>query len=481
MNDASVSAPAPLAGRKVLLSVMMFLQYAIWGVWLPQMATYLGAAPPVGLGFDGVRIGAILGIAGACGAILAPFLAGQVADRFVNAEKWLGILLVVGGLINFSLFYARSFDAFLALSIAYSVVYMPTLALTNSICFAQLPDAERSFPRIRVWGTIGWIVASAAFPLAWLQTDVRVIGTPWFFVGTDKPDATSLIADSLRVSGAVSVLYGLFALTLLPATPPRRSRVHPLAFVEAFALLRRPSVVVVSVAALVVSMIHNIYFLRTAPWLGSVGFEQSKIGATMSVGQMVEIGTLALLGFFLARLGYKWVIAIGAAAYFLRFAAFALTTAATPEMAYAGIALHGFCYAFFFAACFLFVDQVAPKDARHSAQTAFGITILGLGPILAGFYNGWLDSVGAMNVQGTEQAPAGGVTAWWQGVLASLPPEFRVVPAAPVAAANGTLAPAPTWPAIWWTQAAIGLLVTVFVLMAFPAADNRPARADAAD
>src|ERR1051325_7814384 len=148
------------------LSLMMFLQYAVWGVWLPYLATYLTA--PVtkgGLGFSGGQMGWILGLAGSIGAVTAPFLAGQIADRFMNAERWLAVLLIAGGVIKFITAGVHDYSTFLLMSVAYSVTYMPTLALTNSIAFSHLGDRERQFPQVRTWGTIGWIVASTAFPL----------------------------------------------------------------------------------------------------------------------------------------------------------------------------------------------------------------------------------------------------------------------------------------------------------------------------
>ena len=432
--------PASIPLLRFRLSLMMFLQYAVWGLWLPVLGGYLGS--PVeqgGLGFTGLQIGTILGTAGACGAVLAPFIAGQVADRMLNAEKALGVLLVLGGAANWLLAGAKDYGTFLGLSIAYSVLYMPTLSLTNSIAMANLPQATKAFPRVRVWGTIGWIVASSAFPLLWLQKDLHLQWLPWFVAGTEKADATSLVADALRLSGVVSLLYGAFAMILLPATPPRGGASRPLAFLEAFALLKHRAVLVLTVAAVLISMIHNIYFIRTASWLETVGFTKANAPAAMTVGQMVEIGTLAVLGWFIAKLGFRRVLRIGAAAYFLRFALFASATA--PGMAYAGIALHGFCYAFFFAAAFLFIDRVAPRDARHSAQTAFGIAILGVGPILSGVYNGFLDAVST--------GAATGLAGRWQAFLVE----------------RGVQIPATgsSWPAVWWTEAAIGL--GVFALL----------------
>jgi nucleoside transporter len=432
---------APVPFLRFRLSLMMFLQYAVWGIWLPVLGGYLSAASDAGgLGFSGAQIGMILGTAGACGAVLAPFIAGQVADRLLNAERALGVLLILGGAVNWLLADARHYGAFLGLSIAYSVLYMPTLSLTNSIAMANLPEATRAFPRVRVWGTLGWIVASSAFPLLWLQENLQLQVLPWFVAGTDKANATALVPDALRVSGVVSMVYGLFALAMLPATPPKGDSPHPLAFLEAFALLRHRAVLMLTLAAVLISMIHNIYFIRTASWLETVGFSKANAPAAMTVGQMVEIGTLAVLGWFIARLGFRNVLRVGALAYFLRFACFAMATG--PGLAYVGIALHGFCYAFFFAAAFLFIDRVAPVDARHSAQTAFGIAILGVGPILVGVYNGFLDAV--------SMAGPSGLAAGWQSFLVG---RGIVVPAEGL-----------SWPALWWTEAAVGLLVFVTLL-----------------
>jgi nucleoside transporter len=441
MSEPTIATPL----LRTRLSLMMFLQYAVWGIWLPVLGGYLGAAADRGgLGFSGGQIGMILGTAGACGAILAPFIAGQVADRFLNAERALGLLLLGGAVANWLLAAAKSYEMFLACSIAYSVLYMPTLSLSNSVAMANLPDSTRDFPRVRVWGTIGWIVASAAFPLLWLQDHLHLTVIPWFVHGTEKADATALVPDALRVSAGLSALYAVFAFTALPRTPPRGDAPHPLAFLEAFALLKRRGVLVLTLAAVAISMIHNIYFIRTASWLETVGFSKANAPAAMTVGQMVEIATFAVLGGFIARLGHKRVLVVGAFAYFLRFACFASAT--SPALAYAGIALHGFGYAFFFACAFLYIDREAPADARHSAQTAFGIAILGLGPILAGVYNGFLDKV-------SMAAPTGMAAAWQDALKA-----FGV--AIPAAGSS--------WPAVWWTEAAIGALVFVEMALLMP-------------
>jgi nucleoside transporter len=380
------------AGAAVQLSVMMFLQYAVWGIWLPYLANYLqGPLDKGGLGFTGGQVGWILGLAGSIGAVTAPFLAGQVADRFINAEKYLGLLLISGGVVKYVTAGVHDYTTFLLLSILYSVLYMPTLALTNSLAFAHLRDPERQFPKVRVWGTIGWIVASNAFPLIWLQTDLRPTGLPPFLTGVERADATARLADCLRVSGVMAVLYGLWAMVALPSTPPKRDAESPWAFARAFGLLRHRGFAVATLVALPIAMIHQVYFFRTGPFLESLGYGKAYVGPIMSIGQVSEIVFLALLGLFIARLGYRWTLVLGCLAYALRFAFFAIATPETRHLALVANALHGLCYGCFFAGAYIYVERVAGADIRHSAQTVFGIIILGLGPVLAGFYNQYFD------------------------------------------------------------------------------------------
>lgn len=386
------------------LSIMMFLQYAVWGIWLPYIANYLGAATTEGgLGFSGAQIGWILGLAGASGALCAPFIGGQIADRYLNAEKALTILLLIGGAINIALAYTTNYYTFLGLSIAYSVVYMPTLSLTNSIAFQNLPDAEKQFPPIRLWGTIGWIVASVAFTTIWLSysgnqewmdmhLELVADNESGYEVATATAEArdaivnTQRVAHALFVSGLISFGYAIYALAALPKTPPKKSVAHPFAFVEAFGLFRNRAFLVATLVALPIAMIHQCYFFRAGPFFeNAIGVAKSNIGPVMAIGQASEIFFLLILGFFIKRLGYKWVLIMGCAAYVARFGIFSLGT--PGALVIASQALHGLCYGCFFAGSFLLVEKLAGADFRHSAQTVFGIMILGLGPILAGFYN----------------------------------------------------------------------------------------------
>ena len=378
------------------LGTMMFLQYALWGAWLPVIARYLSATiEEGGLGFTGSQIGMILGLAGSIGAVAAPFIAGQLADRYFSTERTLAVLVTVGGAVKWITAYQTEYSSWLILSILYSVLYMPTLALSNSITFSHISDQENDFPKIRVWGTIGWIVASWVFPMIWLQQGLYFQWMPPFIVGAEVPDVTSRLVDALKFSGLISLTYGAFCF-LLPHTPPKRNAVEKLAFKKAFELFRLSSFATLVVASLAVSVIHQIYFLQTGPFLSHIGILDSQIGPAMTIGQFAEILTMAYLGFFLKRLGFHKVITIGVAAYFMRYAIFG-TEAFPIWVVILSQAFHGFCYAFFFAAAYIYVDKLADEDVRHSAQTVFGIIILGGGPVIGGWLSGYLQNIFTVN------------------------------------------------------------------------------------
>ena len=371
------------------LGTMMFLQYALWGAWLPVTARYLSAGVAEGgLGFSGSEIGMILGLAGSIGAVAAPFIAGQIADRYFSTERILAALVIIGGVVKWITAYQTDYSAWLVLSIIYSIVYMPTLALSNSITFAHMKDPDSDFPKIRVWGTIGWIAASWAFPMIWLQTDLNFQWMPPFIVGSEVANVTSRLADALIFSGVISVTYGLFCF-MLPNTPPKKDAVEKLAFKKAFELFNQTSFTILVMASLTVSIIHQIYFLQTGPFLSSIGLKDSQIGPAMTVGQFAEIAAMAYLGFFLKRFGFRKVIFLGVLAYAARYAVFGTVTLPIWIMVVSQ-AFHGICYAFFFAGAYIYVDKIADEDVRHSAQTVFGMIILGGGPVIGGWLSGYL-------------------------------------------------------------------------------------------
>ena len=376
------------AGRQgshaFLLSIMMLLQYAVWGLWVPYLANYLGAPMEKGgLGFTQYEIGGIMGFAAAVGALAAPFVAGQIADRFFDAEKALAGLLFLGGAVNMVLSTVTEFTPFLVLSVLYSVFYMPTVGLTNSVAFANLRHRERHWPVVRSLGTIGWILASVLFSWLWLSTNDDVVNT-------------RRIADALLASGALSILYALYAFFILPRTPPEKSSESPLAFTKAFRMLKHPGFALVMAAALPISIIHAAFWFRYAPYLKDVVLDglplqdrQAWIGPISAIGQASEILVLILLGFFVRNLGYRRVLLMGCAAYVLRAGIFAIGD--PVALVIAAQALHGFCFGCFIAAAFMYVERVSPVDIRHSAQAVLGIVILGIGPVLAGPFSGFFD------------------------------------------------------------------------------------------
>jgi nucleoside transporter len=342
----------------VRLSAMMFLEYVIWGSWLPLLALYLGSV----LGFSGSQIGWIFATQ-AIACIVGLFVGGQMADRMMSTEKLLAVSHVIGGAAMLALSRQTSFWPFFTIMLVYQLAYVPTLSLTNSICFHHVADARQEFGRIRLWGTIGWIAAS------W----------PFVFILSGKTDAAleSALASIFVVAGLASFTLAAFSLTL-PPTPPAKGEGDRNAPLEAIKLLAVPSFFVLFIVTFMDALVHQGYFQWTSPFLERAGLAPNWIMAAMSIGQVAEIATMAVLGLVLQRLGWRMTMAIGIAAHALRFFIYAL---GDPLWLMVAVNIvHGMCYAFFFAAVYIFVDEHFPKDSRASAQGLFNLLILGLGP-----------------------------------------------------------------------------------------------------
>jgi len=366
-------------GLRFRLSAMMFLQYAIWGAWAPVLWPYLTDAMPKGLGLSSPQAAFLFGLLPlAC--ILAPFTGGQIADRWVPTQWFLGVVHVLGGV--FLIFAARAHDftnmlVFMAL---YSLLFAPTLALTNSLAFHHL-KSEKEFGTIRVWGTLGWIAAGT------LLTAWRNLGVP--------PG----MSDALMLAGIFGLLMGVFCF-FLPHTPPAKEEAaDPLAFREAFVLLKNTNFLVFMLIAFVVTTELQFYYLPTPEFLEKALLIPNKnVPITMSVAQWAEIIALALiLPTALRKWGVRKTLALGVIVWPLRYLVFAAAPYGPIEImrpaVIASLTLHGLGYAFFFVASQIFVDMVATKDIRASAQSLLTLATLGIGTWLGTQFTGYIMKV----------------------------------------------------------------------------------------
>ena len=354
---------------KIQLSLMMFLQFFIWGGWFVTLGTFLGN--------DLNATGAETGMAFSTqswGAIIAPFFIGLIADRYFNAEKILGILHLIGAVIMYYMAQAESFNAFYPLVFAYMVAYMPTLALVNSVSFFQMKDPAKEFSLIRVFGTIGWIVAGLVISYV-------------FHWDSKESISQGALSNTFIMVAIASLILGLISFTL-PKTPPSQSdgaiSISDILGLDALKLLKDRNFLMFFITSILICIPLAFYYQQANPFL--VELEMENPTGKMTLGQISEVLFMLLLPFFFKKFGFKKTLLVGMLAWAVRYALFAYGNAGELTfMLIMGIALHGICYDFFFVSGQIYTDFKAGEKVKSAAQGLITLATYGIG-MLVGFW-----------------------------------------------------------------------------------------------
>jgi nucleoside transporter len=348
------------------LSLMMFLEFFIWGAWFVTLGTYLLR----NLHTTGTQVGVAV-LTQSIGAIVAPFIIGLIADRFFSAQKILGVLHLAGAALLWRAGTAADFTDFYPFILTYMILYMPTLALVNSISFRQMKNPQKEFAPIRVLGTLGWIVAGLT--IGWLN---------W--------EQGGQLALTFKMASIAAAILGVFSFTL-PPTPPIKtagpSSVGDMLGLGAIGLLKNRSYLIFFLASVAICVPLSFYYGFTNPFLNEAGMKSA--AGVQSLGQVSEVLFMLLIPVFFVRLGVKWMLAIGMLAWVIRYMFFAYGNGDSAYwMLIAGIVMHGICYDFFFVTGQIYTDNLAGEQSKSAAQGFITLATYGVGMLLGSLLSG---------------------------------------------------------------------------------------------
>ena len=374
-----------------LLFLLMFLEFAIWGAWVPVAQTYFQGPVPAGLGLTGNQLGILFALMPACSVIMSPIF-GQLADRVFNSERLMAVLHLLSAVCLFALSRQTTFAGTLACLLAHCILFSPTVALSTSITLHHLDDPAKQFGNIRVAGTIGWMISG------WVLFALRASGK------------IQITGDLFVLAAGMSVLLGIVCF-FVPKTPPSKESTNRFAFGGALKLMNNTNFMMLMIVALLICTQFDFFYMFTPGYLtsptketlarilpesylvgsGGLGVPVKQVSFIMSLAQLSEIALMLSLPFLLKKLGYKWTIYLGIVAWCVRF--FIYIFFASLAATIVSIMLHGFCIACFLIGGSLYVAKVAPAEIRASAQALYAIVTFGFGRVIGAILGGYVETV----------------------------------------------------------------------------------------
>lgn len=360
---------------RLQLSTMMFLEFFIWGAWFVTMGTFLAGKFTA----SGIQMGMAYETQ-SIGAIVAPFIIGLIADRYFAAQRILGVLHLIGAAMLYMAGTASDFGSFYPYILIYMIVYMPTLALVNSISFRQMHNPSVQFAQVRVLGTIGWIIAG-------------------LLIGYMAWESNNLLQNTFKLAAAASLILGVFSF-FLPHTPPGNRdggsvSLRDILGLDALALLKDSRYLIFFISSIVICIPLAFYYQNTNLFLNETGMEGA--AAKMSLGQVSEILFMLLLPVFINRYGIKKSLLVGMLAWVLRYVFFAYgDTGEKIWMLFMGIVLHGICYDFFFVTGQIYTDYKAGPKIKSAAQGLITLATYGLGMFIGFRLAGYITDANAI-------------------------------------------------------------------------------------